>query len=108
VTPRLEWVLNRMSRRGPSPDEVRQPVNSDALFTRGGMDPDDAAYEEVKRRRGRKEADAIATIRDRAPLRIPRDKAWRWAEQKYDERELAAEAGTGFDPDEEWRRRSDP
>jgi len=107
MTDKLEWVLNRMSRRGPSPESVRQPVGSDALFTRGGMDPNDVCYEAVKRRRGRAAALAIAALRDRAPQRMPEDKAWRWAEQKYDERDRAAEAETGYDPDEEYRSLSD-
>lgn len=68
-----------------------------------GLDCDDRIFEELRRRRGRRVASAIGEIADRAPRRMPLEAAWRWAERKYDERQLAADAGTGWDPEEEYR-----
>jgi hypothetical protein len=69
-------------------------------------DPEEVAYEEVRRRRGTREALAIAAIADRWWRRgetTDTVRRWRWAERKYDERVDAWDRGTGYDPDEVYR-----
>lgn len=67
-----------------------------------GRDPEDERFEDVRRRRGPDAAAWILDLARRSPG-MPRAVAWRWAEEKWDERELAHEAATGWDPDEEYR-----
>lgn len=103
MTSQLEWVLNRMSRRGPSPEHVRITTTGHSA-----ADIEEARrFDALKRRRGERAALDIAELHDRFEAsrrwRVPDAVAWEWAEAKYDEGQLAAEAGTGYDPDEEYR-----
>lgn len=96
---RLQWVLDRLGRRGPL------PKSQGSVCLPGALTPDDEQYEDVRRRRGTREALAIGELRDRFPqASAPAHIAWRWAERKYDEHLQAAEAATGYDPDDEYRR----
>jgi len=76
------------------------------VVPKDGMDDDDRFYEDIKHRRGKAVALAVGAIADTAHPKFHghTDKLWQWAEEKYDERDTAAEADTGYDPDEEYRR----
>jgi hypothetical protein len=72
--------------------------------TSGGTLKDRRAelYDEVRKRRGREDADAISDLAAKIGY-VPDDKAYAWAERKYDEVKANKEAGTGYDPDDEHR-----
>lgn len=60
-------------------------------------------YDRVRRCRGREAADLVCQIAGRVKPSVPDEIRFRWAEERYEDIELARLAGTGYDPLEEFR-----
>lgn len=60
-------------------------------------------FDQAVKDHGMKAAREIAHLYDRVWIRLPPKRAWAWALDKWHEKENARLAGTGYDPDEQYR-----